>query len=155
MEIRSYRESDAVEIADLFHSSVHAVAAELYTDEEKEAWAPSPPDYPAWKLRLSTKKPFVAVKQSVIVGFIELEEDGHIDCLYVHKDYQSLGIGGQLLEYIIRTAGNRGIASFYTEASKMAMPLFKKFGFIYKSKNIILLRGQILANYNMALAENP
>ena len=151
MNIRSYKESDAMELANLFHDSVHAISAELYSEEEKEAWAPTPPDYSAWKSRLAKKQPFVASKQNVLVGFIELEEDGHIDCLYVHKDYQGLSIGNRLLEHLIRKAQDRGIASFYVEASKVAVPLFEKFGFRYKSTNKKPLRGQTLINYNMTL----
>jgi putative acetyltransferase len=83
MEIRNYRCSDYVEIADLFHDSIHAIPASIYSEEELEAWSPTPPDYDHWKERLARKQPFLAVKDKIIVGFIELESDGHIDCLYV------------------------------------------------------------------------
>lgn len=151
MNIRPYNESDYMEIAKLFHDSVHAIAPELYSDDEKEAWAPTPPDNVTWKSRLAKKQPYVASKQNVIVGFIELEEDGHIDCLYVHKDHQGLGIGSRLLEYLIQKAHDRNITSLYVEASKVAIPLFEKFGFRYKSTNKITLNGQTLTNYNMTL----
>ncbi len=85
MNIRPYQESDAMELANLFHDSVHAIAPEIYSNEEKEAWVPTPPEYTDWKLRLTKKQPFVAIKQNVIVGFIELEDDGHIDCLYIQN----------------------------------------------------------------------
>ena len=151
MNIRSYTESDVMDIANLFHDSVHAIAPEIYSNEEKEAWAPTPPDYVAWKSRLAKKQPYVAWKQNVIVGFIELEEDGHIDCFYVHKDYQGLGIGSRLLEHLIQKAQDRSIASLYVEASKVAVPLFEKFGFHYKSINKMTRNGQTLINYNMTL----
>ncbi|MFA9394563.1 MAG: GNAT family N-acetyltransferase [Halodesulfovibrio sp.] len=151
MNIRSYKESDAMELANLFHDSVHAISTKVYSEEEKEAWAPTPSDYSAWKSRLVKKQPFVACKKNVIVGFIELEEDGHIDCLYVHKDYQGLGIGSRLLEHLVQKAHDSGIASLYVEASKVAVPLFEKFDFRYKSTNKKSLRGQILINYHMTL----
>ena len=155
MEIRSYNESDAMDIADLFHGSVHAIENELYTQAEKEAWAPTPPDYEVWKARLKVKQPFVGMKEGVIVGFIELDSDGHIDCLYVHKNYQGLGIGSELLEHLIHVGRDNGLSSFYTEASKSAEPIFKKYGFIRKSTNEIDLRGQVLINYNMKLSIKP
>ena len=98
MLIRNYKPSDCVEITDLFHGSVHAVDLAFYTERELEAWAPTPPDYKQWKQRLELRKPFVAVQNGMIIGFIELENNGHIDCMYVHKDHQCKGIGGKLLQ---------------------------------------------------------
>ena len=151
MIIRPYEKSDAFQITQLFHSSVHAIADTLYTKEEKEAWAPTPPDYSSWEQRLDLKQPFVGSINRVIVGFIELESDGHIDCFYVHKDYQQKGIGGQLLQHAIEQGVKRKQVSFYIEASFAAKPLFEKFGFVVKRSNIIKIRGQNLKNYTMTL----
>ena len=41
MEITSYSATLATEIADLFHQSVHAIDSDVYTPEQKEAWAPT------------------------------------------------------------------------------------------------------------------
>jgi putative acetyltransferase len=48
MKIRLYSVEMAAEIADLFHRSVHAIDPSVYTGEQKEAWAPMPPDYERW-----------------------------------------------------------------------------------------------------------
>ena len=155
MEIRPYQDSDHAEIADLFHDSIHAIDRSIYSEEELEAWAPTPPDYDFWKKRLSAKKPFLAINSNAIVGFIELENDGHIDCLYVHKDYQGLGVASELLQYLKQTAHDRGINELYVEASKVAMPLFKKHGFELLKTNRVNLRGQSLTNYRMASSAQP
>lgn len=94
MRIRNYEPSDAREIADLFHDAIHAIGTESYSREQVEAWAPTPPDYDHWQRRLDCKQPFVAEINQKIVGFIELDPDGHIDCMYTHKDYQRQGIAG-------------------------------------------------------------
>ena len=107
MYIRAYQPSDFIEIANLFHKSVHAIHPSLYSKEELEAWAPTPPNYTHWETRLLAKAPFVAVKGDSIIGFIELENDGHIDCLYVHPNHQSSGIGSQLLQHILIVAQKR------------------------------------------------
>lgn len=155
MEIRSYRNSDYVEIADLFHDSVHAIDDSYYTKAQLEAWAPTPPDYELWKQRLALKEPFVALEGSKIVGFIELEENGHIDCLYVHKEYQGKGVASTLLQYLSNIAKTKGITNLHVEASKVAMPLFKKFGFELKKVNKVSLRGQSLLNYSMSSTSQP
>ena len=61
MEIQHYTQDRAVEIADLFHQSVHAIDSSVYTPEQKEVWAPTPPDYAFWEQRLNNKKPYLAL----------------------------------------------------------------------------------------------
>jgi putative acetyltransferase len=155
MEIRPYKESDYIEIADLFHSAVHSIDSALYSQEEIEAWAPTPLNYQFWKARLLVKKPFLAIKDSIIVGFVELEIDGHIDCLYVHPDFQSKGVGKALVNKVLKVANERGVKRLYVEASKVAKPLFEQFGFELLQTNRVSLNGQILINYSMSLSEIP
>jgi putative acetyltransferase len=152
MEIRPYQDFDYVEIADLFHNAVHSIDNGVYSKEELEAWAPTPTDYVFWKERLDIKKPFVALEGNIVVGFIELESNGHIDCLYVHKDHQGLGIATELMQYLIKEANLRGISKLHVEASKVAKPLFEKHGFNLQKTNIVKLREQILTNYSMSTA---
>jgi len=149
MEIRNYAESDSREIADLFHNSVHSIKAEMYSYEQLEAWSPSPPDYEFWSSKLNKSKPYVATIGSQIVGFIELEDDGHIDCLYVHKNYQGQGIAGKLFSHVNEVAISNGIKSLYVEASAIAKPFFEKRGFLLSSENVVQRNGQYLVNYSM------
>jgi putative acetyltransferase len=149
MNIRAYRKRDATQITELFHESVHAISDELYTSNEKEAWAPTPPDYEIWENRLEKKRPVVGLLDNRIVGFIELEIDGHIDCFYVHNKYQNCGIGSSLLKKVIQVAKKNELSSLYTEASIVAEPIFKKFGFVHQRRNEIELNGQILINFSM------
>ena len=89
IEIEPYAQDRANEIADLYHASVHVIEEDIYTKPEQEAWAPTPPNYEAWVNRLIIKKPFLAVANEKVLGFIELEDDGHIDCAYTHPQYQT------------------------------------------------------------------
>ena len=150
MKIRPYQPSDHTEIADLFHAAVHAIPETIYSKEERDAWAPTPPNYTEWASRLSVKKPFVAVKNNTLVGFIELEKDGHIDCLYVHPTYQRAGVASQLLQQVRTIADQKGLTTLTVEASRIAMPFFKQHGFTCLQKNIVHLRGQPLVNYSMS-----
>ncbi len=151
MEIRDYRNSDADEIADLFHGSVHALASDGYTSDELEAWAPTPPDYSHWRSRLEVKQPYVACRDGMIVGFIELEDDGHIDCFYTHGDFQRQGVGRALYAHMLREARRRGIRDFHVEASAIARPFFEKTGWRFVRENRIERRGQILTNFSMII----
>lgn len=88
MKIRPYKPSDYKDVADIFQETVHSVCSNDYTPKELEAWAPSPINYDKWQKRLLSKMPLLAVINNKIVGFAEIENDGHIDCFYVHKDHQ-------------------------------------------------------------------
>ncbi len=151
LTIRNYQPGDAREIADLFHDAIHAIGSEYYLPEQLEAWAPTPPDYAHWQRRLDMKQPFVAEMEQKIVGFIELDPDGHIDCMYTHKDYQRQGIAGQLYEHLKTVAAQQGIECLYVEASKLAKLFFATRGFYVVKENVIERRGQQLTNFSMAL----
>jgi putative acetyltransferase len=151
MEIRDYRAEDSIEIADLFHGSVHSLEDENFTDEQLEAWAPTPPDYSHWRARLADRKPYVAERDGTIIGFIELEDDGHIDCFYTHKDFQRQGIGRALYLHLLKKADARGIRDFHVEASAIARPFFERAGFRLEKTNRFERRGQMLSNFSMSL----
>jgi putative acetyltransferase len=140
MVIRESRDSD------LFHDSVHAISKSLYTTEQLEVWAPTPPSYLHWQERLLVKKPLVAEIMGVIVGFIKPEVNGHIDCFYVHSDYQGKGVGSKLFQHCRNIEVKKGISKFNVEASKVAKPFFEKVGFDLQSTNIVDIRGQSLTN---------
>jgi len=151
IKIRDYRADDSNEITDLFHGSVHSLQAENYSAKELEAWAPTPPDYSHWRERLAVKLPFVAERDGMIVGFIELEEDGHIDCFYVHKDFQRQGLGRALYVHLLKNADARRIRDLYVEASAIARPFFERKGFRFERINRLERRGQILTSFSMSL----
>lgn len=151
MEIRRYQPADSVEIADLFHRSVHAIEDTIYTPAQKQAWAPSPPDYAKWRKRLGISQPLVAVAHGQVVGFIELREHGYIDCLYIHPDHQHQGIATSLLIHLCRIAHQRGLNELSVDASKIALPFFEHHGFELVEARQVIRGGQRLQNYRMQL----
>ena len=67
----------------------------------------------------------MAALDGAIVGFAELEGDGHLDTLYVHHEHQGRGIASALLDRIEAEARRLGMARLYTEASITAQPFFR------------------------------
>ena len=137
------------EIVNLHHASVHAIDPAIYSLEQQEAWAHTPPNYPYWEKRLSLKKPFMAMVEATIVGFIELEENGHIDCAYTHPAYQKRGVMNELYAYAENLAQQKGIKRLFLEASIVAKPFFEKRGFITLSRNEIKRNAQMIVNFSM------
>ena len=147
--IRDYQTSDARALTDIFYDAVHEMAAGYYTPTEINAWAPLPRDYALWQQRLDNKPPFVAIVDEKPAGFIRLENNGHIDWTYTHKDYQRQGIATALYSHLEQQARQRDIGVLYVEASHLARPFYEKQGFSVVRRNEIC-RGHLqLINWSM------
>jgi putative acetyltransferase len=155
MEIIEYSSSRVKEIADLFYMSVHAIDSLIYSEEQKNAWAPSPIDYKSWGKRLELKRPYLLLIGDQVAGFIELESDGHIDCAYVSPMFQRKGVATALLKHVICIAKNLNIEQLYVEASIIAKPLFEKFGFLMQHENKVVRNNVVLVNYTMGRCIQP
>ena len=112
----------------VYYGSTRHVVARDYTAAQVARWAPDAPDMAAWITKLAHTNPFVAVLDGKIVGFAELEPDGHIDCFYCHHAYQRRGIGTHLL-LAVEAEGHRLRLRLYAEVSTTAIPFFLAKGF--------------------------
>jgi len=137
------------QVADIYYKTIHTVNRRDYSEEQINAWAPLPIDYDAWRKRLDQKRPVLAIENDTVVGFGELEQDGHIDCFYVHSDHQRKGIGRLLMDEIERRARERLLAKLYAEVSITARPFFHAMDFTTVRENEELMRGVLLTNYIM------
>ena len=149
VEIKPYSSIYASQICNLFHSSVHAIDTHIYSKAQKEAWSRTPPDYIKWSKRLDDTQPWIAIHESMLVGFIELRENGYIDCLFVHPNFQNQGIARKLYHFVLELAHQRKLSQLSVDASKVAMPIFEKWGFKVKLKNEVIREDQVLINYHM------
>lgn len=120
--IRHYRSSDSSRCADVFYSSVRLTCLKDYTPQQINVWAPLPVDYEKWHRRCEFKRPFIAESEGAVVGFCELDTDGHIDCFYVHADRQRQGIGSMLLDHVTVVGREFGLDRLYVEVSITARP---------------------------------
>ncbi|MEH2213815.1 GNAT family N-acetyltransferase [Nostoc sp.] len=149
MKIRIYEIADTKEIMKLFYDTIHEVNIHDYTQEQVAAWAPANMDIEVWIKSLGSKFTYVAEEQDQIIGFGELEANGHIDRFYCHKDFQRKGVGKKILEQIQLKANSLGVEKLFTEASITAKPFFESQGFIVIKKQEVERRGQKLINFVM------
>ncbi len=157
MKIVRYNEPDelrAREVAELFHRAVHAVDPSLYSEKEKDAWAPTPPDYEAWKLRLQQARPYLlylpdsAMKES-LAGFMSVDHKGYIQFAYVAPEFQRLGAGRRLYSLIEEEARAASLETLSVHASKAAVPFFHSLGFKIVRENRVSINEELLTNYYM------
>lgn len=147
--IRIFQHGDHIEIADLFTASIHEIASRDYSPEQCLAWAARLPNYEHWRKRCELKRPFVAVVDAQVAGFLELDPDGHIDCAYINPRFQRRGIMSTLVQHAVETCFALNINRVYVEASLCARPMFEMLGFQTLCENIVQLKDIQLLNYRM------
>lgn len=149
MDIRRYKREDIDEVLRLFYFSVHGIDSE-YTDEQKNAWAPpiNEMNKEEWQKTLSEHFSIVAEEDGRIIAFADLDE-GYIDRLYVHPEYQRLGIARLLVRILENVAYENGERIMTTHASKKAKPFFLSQGYKLDRENEVERRGVKMKNYLM------
>ena len=150
VHIRPYNDTDLDTLIELFAGSVRQVASRDYSPAQIEAWAPVAVNREHWATRLGSRPTYVAEASGQIVGFSDLEPDGHIDMLFVHADHQGKGVARALLDHIKHRAHEQGIDRLFTEASITACPFFERNLFEVIEAQDVELRGQTFRNYRMA-----
>lgn len=141
MILRAYRGSDLPAILSLFRDTVHTVCARDYTRPQLDAWAPAEPDAAAWDASLRVHRTLVAEEDGSILGFADLAEDGYLDRLYVHRDWQGRGVASALCAAL---PGARR-----THASITARPFFERRGWHVVREQRVERRGVALTNFVM------
>ena len=149
MIVRDYTADDAAPICRLFFETVRTVNLGDYSPEQVRAWAPEPPDPVAWHERMSGRHTLVAEEDGGVVGFAELEVDGHLDMFYVGRDAVGRGVGMRLYLAVEGRALGLGIRGIFTEASITARPFFEGRGFRVIRQNDLVVRGVGMTNYAM------
>lgn len=141
MTLRPYRSEDCPALAALFYDTVHTVNARDYTPEQLDAWADGQVDLTAWDASFLAHTTLVAEEKGIIVGFADLAEDGYLDRLYVHKDWQGRGVATALCDAL---SGAK-----VTHASLTARPFFEKRGWQVVKEQQVERRGVLLTNFVM------
>ncbi|TBR61957.1 GNAT family N-acetyltransferase [Westiellopsis prolifica IICB1] len=149
MNIRKFHHQDTQEIMQLFYDTVHNINIRDYTPEQVNAWAPQYMNYRRWNEHLHSKMTYVAELDGKIIGFAQLEPDGHIDCFYCHKDFQGMGVGSKLLDTLQTEAETLGINRLFAEVSITAKGFFEHKGFEVINQQTVERRRVKLINYRM------
>ena len=145
MQIRTYQSSDCKEITELFYNTVHTVNMRDYTKEQVDVWAPEEPDLDGWNESLLAHYSIVATENNRIVGFGDIDENGYLDRLFVHKDYQRQGIASALCDQLEQAVPGR----IFVHASITARPFFESRGYRVVKQQQVERKGIFLTNFVM------
>lgn len=126
LSIRQFQDRDAPAAASLFFEAVQTGAKAAYTQEERNAWAPSIPDVTTWRDRMAAQYSVVAYRADKLLGFMTLTEEGVIDLAFVLPQEMGSGVAGKLYDEIIKQARARKLLTLQTRASHIARRFFEK-----------------------------
>lgn len=148
--LRPYRPADAAALTELYVRSVRHYGPRAYTSEQVDAWAATA-DIARTAARCSDGRVVVVAQDEAgtVLGFADLETDGHLDMLYVAPDAEGLRIGTLLYTAIETQAHDLGLPRLFVEASELARPLFERHGFTLLARNDRVLAGVDIHNYRM------
>ena len=149
MPMRKWRPQDLDATIETFRRAVHELAAGDYTPQELAAWAPPEADHGAWERRMEDSRGWIFEINGKLGGFITTDAPGHIDLLYVHPDYQRMGVATALLELLVADAGAAGVTALHTEASRTAKPFFEQAGFSVLRTEQVMRDGVALERFVM------
>lgn len=149
IKIRRYLPGDLDALIELFRKSVSNLAITDYSAEQILAWAPEQIDRAAFADKRSSKPTWVAELDGFTAGFSDLNDDGHIDMLYVHPDCASKGVARALLLHVEASAREHGLARLHAEASITARPVFERLGFTALYEQTVTHGGLQFCNYRM------
>lgn len=143
--LRQYKQSDCAFLAKLFYDTVHNVNIKDYTQEQINAWATGDIDLVDWNESFLRHYTIVAEHSGQTVGFGDITNDGYLDRLYVHKDFQQRRIATQICDELEKIDADKII----TFASVTARDFFIKRGYIVVKQQQVMRRGVLLTNFVM------
>ncbi len=148
--VREYKPEDSQALADIYYNTIHQINIQHYTEEQVKVWAPENSlESSGWTKKFEKTKPLVAMIGEIIVGFVEFEPNGHIDCFYCHHKYIGCGVGSTLMASVYEIAIKKEIKRIFAEVSITARPFFEKQGFTVAEEQTVILLGVKLINYKM------
>jgi putative acetyltransferase len=147
IRIRAYAPSDLDALIALFRNAARATAPRHYSQAQVMAWAPDDIDRDSWISRCAGRPTWIAERDGVPVGFVEILPSGHIDMLYTQPLCQGMGVASALLRRVETAARKQGLPRLFTEASVTARPFFERRGFRVIAAQTVTRRGETFTNY--------
>lgn len=147
--LRRFRAGDAPALLHLFRDTIRRVNCRDYGPEQIAAWAHDDIDVNRWESILPERCTIVAEQGEQVIGFADMERDGHLDHFFVHADYQRNKVGSTIMNAVLEEADRGGIRRVFSEVSITARPFFEHHGFVVTEERTFLHRGVLFRNFRM------
>lgn len=157
VSVRGYEPEDAAALATVMWRSVRTAALVDYSAAQVDAWLPAPRTAEEMHTWASDGRTVLVATSTDgrVVGYLDLEADGHIDHLYCAPEVVGTGVARALYAALERLAREVGIVRLGVDASEAARRFFTKQGFCVEARRDWELRGVPIHNYAMSKALEP
>ena len=149
MNLKRITEKDQIDLKKIYFNAIVSIADEIYSKEQKLAWASQAWDNKNFALSINKGKGWlISNKQTVIAFGIRYPSD-RIALLYCRGDSQRKGYGTKLLHKLEKEANKEGLPFLSTEASLISYKLFLKNKWEIIRKEKIIIKNIIFERYKM------
>lgn len=148
--VRKFASKDDEPILKLFQEAVTSINIRHYSKEQVAIWTKV--DIEKWRKTLQSNETFVAEIDGAIVGFADLRQDGLIDRMYIHRDYQGRFISLYLLRSIEDAAKKLGLKKIFTNCSITAKIPAERAGLKVIKEQQVEKEGMLFTNFLMEKA---
>ena len=149
LAMRPFLPDDVPLLADIFRDSVAELTGDDYSEAQQKAWAAAADDEDEFARRLSDRLTLIATLEGSPVGFAALEDNRHIDMLYVHPAVIGQGVATMLCDALEKLAAARGSERLTVDASDTARGFFERRGFEAQQRNTVSRGDEWLVNTTM------
>jgi putative acetyltransferase len=147
--LRPFLIEDTPLLAEIFRASVEELAADDYSESQREAWTSAADDQEELARRLSEQLTLIATLNGSPVGFASLANNETIDLIYVHPAAAGRGVGTMLVDALEKLGLARGARRLTADVSDSAQDFFEKRGFTATQRNTVQRGGEWLTNTTM------
>ena len=149
MIFRKFEPRDMEQIISLFKGTVLKVNIRDYSPRQVKVWADRGNSLIERIDIFKEMYTIVAEDKGIITGYGNVTDKGYIDHLYVHKDYQNMGIATEICNLLETYAKSKGVKCFSVHASITAKGFFTRIGYRSVRKQQVPLDGIFLTNFVM------
>ena len=148
--VRSYRGADANATLTVFLEAITETAAADYSPAQIAAWArPEHHTVPEWHRAMQGRNSYVALLNKHVVGFSDVNCEGHINMMFVSPRHSRRGVASALLSHLHVQAQAKGIRALAADVSITARPFFEKHGFTIVTHQNPMAAGVQMTNFRM------
>tara|TARA_B100000989_G_scaffold252380_1_gene200573 strand:- start:187 stop:648 length:462 start_codon:yes stop_codon:yes gene_type:complete len=149
MNLKQITEKDQLDLKKIYYDSIISIDENVYTSEQKRAWASQAWDNKYFNLSLKEGKGWLINEREKKIAFAMRYPNNRISLLYCKGDSKRKGYGTMLLQKIEKEAINEGLPCLSTEASLISYKLFLKNSWKIIRKEKIIINNITFERYKM------
>ena len=129
IEVHCYRSEDATATLTVLLKAITETAAADYSPGQITAWArPEQRTFSEWEPAMKARDSYVALLDKQIVGFSDVDPEGHIYMMFVSPPHSRRGVASALLTPLHGHARAHEIRSLSADVSITVRPFSKNTG---------------------------